>query len=94
MKSLLCFPFLFILPIGLLADEGIDYFETKIRPVLVEHCYECHNSSGKAKGKLALDYRDGVLKGGSEGPSVVPGKPDESLLLQSVRHEFDDLEMP
>ena len=94
MNKLLRSTFLLCLPIGLVADEGIEFFEAKVRPVLVEHCYECHNSSGKAKGKLALDYRDGVLKGGSEGPSVVPGKPDESLLLQSVRHEFDDLEMP
>ncbi|MFP6901437.1 MAG: DUF1549 domain-containing protein, partial [Opitutales bacterium] len=76
------------------ADEGIDFFEGKIRPVLVEHCYECHNSSGKAKGKLALDYKGGVLKGGSEGPAIIPGKPGESLLLQAVRHEFEDLRMP
>ena len=49
---------------------GLDFFEAKIRPVLVEHCYECHNSSGKAKAKLVLDYKDGLLKGGSEGPAT------------------------
>ena len=82
--------------IGLLADNRTDleFFESRIRPVLVEHCYECHNSSGKAKGKLALDYRDGLLKGGSEGPSIEPGKPEKSLLLQSIGHEFEDLRMP
>ena len=88
-------PFLFIVGSPLLsADEGIDFFEAKIRPVLVEHCYECHNSSGKAKSKLTLDYKAGLLKGGSEGPSIVPGKPEESLLLQTIRHEFEDLRMP
>lgn len=76
------------------ANEGIDFFEAKIRPVLVEHCYECHNSSGKAKAKLALDYKAGLLKGGTEGPAIVPGKPKESLLLQTIRHEFEDLRMP
>lgn len=76
------------------SKEGIDFFEAKIRPVLIEHCYECHNSSGKAKSKLVLDYRQGLLDGGSEGPSIVPGKPDESLLLQTMRHDFEDLRMP
>ena len=50
MNKLLRFAFLLCLPIGLAADEGIEFFEAKVRPVLVEHCYECHNSSGKAKG--------------------------------------------
>tara|TARA_Y100000588_G_scaffold56098_1_gene53727 strand:- start:14846 stop:18898 length:4053 start_codon:yes stop_codon:yes gene_type:complete len=76
------------------SEEGTEFFEAKIRPVLVEHCYECHNSSGKAKAKLVLDYKDGLLKGGSEGPAIVPGKPEESLLLQTIRHDFEDLRMP
>ncbi|MBC8349784.1 MAG: hypothetical protein O3A82_04645 [Verrucomicrobia bacterium] len=49
---------------------------------------------GKAKAKLILDFKDGLLKGGSEGPAIVPGKPEESLLLQTIRHEFEDLRMP
>ena len=85
---------LLLLPLNLLANEGIEFFEAKIRPILVEHCYECHNSSGKAKAKLALDYKGGVLKGGSEGPAIAPGKPEESLLLKTIRHEFEDLRMP
>jgi hypothetical protein len=53
-----------------------EFFESKIRPVLVEHCYECHNSWGKAKSQLTLDSRDGLLKGGNEGPSIIPGNPE------------------
>ena len=94
MKKIILFQFLLFLPFALTADEGNDFFESKIRPVLVEHCYECHNSSGKAKAKLILDFKDGLLKGGSEGPAIVPGKPEESLLLQTIRHEFEDLRMP
>ena len=72
---------------------GIDFFETKIRPVLVEHCYECH-AAKKSRGGLALDSREGLLQGGDKGPAVVPGKADESLLIRSVRHTLPDLKMP
>jgi hypothetical protein len=72
---------------------GIEFFEKKIRPVLVEHCYECHSSKTKnSKGGLRLDTREAVLKGGESGPAIVAGKPEESLLLKAVRYE--DLEMP
>lgn len=74
------------------ADQ-LEFFESKIRPVLAESCYECHNSVNKKKGKLALDWREPMMKGGSEGLTIVPGKPEESLLIKSIRHE-DDLEMP
>jgi hypothetical protein len=71
------------------------HFESKIRPVLVEHCYECHSiESGKAKGGLRLDDREAVLRGGDSGPALVPGKPEESLLLAAIRHRDPDLEMP
>lgn len=74
---------------------GTDHFESKIRPVLVEHCYECHSiESGKAKGGLRLDDREAVLRGGDSGPAIVPGKPEESLLLAAIRHSDPDLEMP
>ena len=73
------------------------FFETKIRPVLVEHCYSCHSSEArmnkKLKGGLLLDTRADLRKGGKTGPGVVPGKPAESLLLKALRHE-DDLRMP
>jgi hypothetical protein len=75
----------------------LDFFEKKIRPVLVESCYECHSaSSKKLKGGLMLDTAEGLLKGGDSGPGIVPGNPKKSLLIQSIRHETsdDDLFMP
>jgi mono/diheme cytochrome c family protein len=72
---------------------GLDFFETKIRPVLVEHCYECH-AGKKSRGGLTLDSREGLLQGGDKGPAVVPGKADESLLIRSIRHTRPDLKMP
>jgi len=67
------------------ADEGVEFFEKKIRPLLVEHCYKCHGAqSGKVKGGLLLDTREGLLKGGDTGPAIVPGKSEESLLIKAV----------
>src|SRR5262245_44852361 len=73
---------------GPAAPQGIEFFEKKIRPILVEHCYGCHSTaSKKLKGGLLLDSREGIRKGGESGrPSVVPGKPEESLLIQAVRY--------
>ncbi|MCB1202689.1 MAG: PSD1 domain-containing protein [Verrucomicrobiae bacterium] len=76
-------------------SDDIAHFETKIRPVLVESCYECHSvESGKAKGGLRLDDREAILRGGDSGPALLPGKPEESLLLAAIRHSDPDLEMP
>ena len=80
------------------ADDtvGLELFEKKIRPVLVQECYQCHSAQAvagkKLKGGLLLDTRDGARKGGESGSAVVPGKPDESLLVRALRHE--DFEMP
>ena len=76
------------------ADSArIEFFEQKIRPVLVEKCYSCHASSAKnLRGGLRLDLRAGVLQGGESGPAVVPGNPDESLLISSLK--YDSFEMP
>lgn len=78
------------------SSDGIAFFEQKIRPVLVEHCYSCHSAEAKKlKGNLYLDSKAGWEKGGDSGePVIIPGKPEESLLIQSVRHEVEDLEMP
>lgn len=76
------------------SDTEIEFFENRIRPVLVEHCYECHNSSDAAESGLALDYRDGVLDGGDGGPVVDLSNAAESRLLATIRHEIDGLEMP
>ncbi len=73
--------------------EAVEFFEKKIRPVLVKHCYECHSAKSKSvKGELLLDTRAGVRRGGDSGASVVPGKLDDSLLLDAIR--YDGLEMP
>ena len=72
---------------------NIAHFESKIRPVLVNHCYECHSAgSDEIKGGLTLDTRDGIRGGSETGPAVVPGDVDESLILEALRH--DGLEMP
>ncbi|HVW39396.1 MAG TPA: c-type cytochrome domain-containing protein, partial [Pirellulales bacterium] len=74
---------------------GSEFFEKKIRPLLVEHCYECHSAaSKKLGGGLRLDYRDGWLAGGDSGQAIEPGKPDESLLIQAVRYGEDAVQMP
>lgn len=71
----------------------LEFFEKRIRPVLITKCYECHSSiSSQIKGDLLLDSRDAIRKGGASGPAVVPGKPDESLLYSALLHE--SFEMP
>jgi cytochrome c553 len=77
------------------ADEGPAFFEAKIRPVLVQQCYKCHSADAKKpKGNLRLDSRDGLRKGGESGPAVVPGKPNDSLLLKAIRYTDEELQMP
>ena len=76
-------------------DAGIAFFERKVRPILVESCYECHSvESGKSKGDLLVDSRDALLKGGELGPAIEPGKPEDSLLYLATTYTDDDLEMP
>lgn len=71
----------------------IAFFESKIRPALIEHCYECHSQeSEELGGQLRLDHRAGILAGGDLGPAIDLKEPAESLLLSALRH--DDLEMP
>ena len=76
-----------------LQPAEVAFFETKIRPVLVQHCFECHSATAKEiGGKLLLDSREGILKGGESGAAISAGNPDESLLLSALKH--DGLEMP
>ncbi len=70
----------------------IEFFEKKVRPILVNNCYTCHSANTNARGGLRVDDRNGLLHGGNLGPAVVPGNPDESLLIQAVKYE--GLEMP
>lgn len=75
--------------------EGVKYFETKIRPVLADKCYGCHSEKAeKVKGGLLLDTRAGVRAGGENGPAVVPGDLEKSLLIQAIRYTDPDKAMP
>src|SRR5947199_2187248 len=77
------------------ADEGTEFFEKKIRPVMVERCYECHSATAKKlKGKLKLDTKEDFEKGGESGAVVVPGDPEKSLLIKAIRYKDEDLQMP
>ncbi len=72
-----------------------EFFESKIRPVLAEKCYECHSAeAGKSKGGLLLDTREGIRQGGDTGPAVVPGDPEKSLLIHAIRWHDPDTAMP
>src|ERR1051326_614551 len=73
----------------------LDFFENKIRPILVENCYKCHSpAKGKIKGGLELDWKGGWEKGGENGPVIVPGDPEKSRLIKAVRYIDPDLQMP
>jgi hypothetical protein len=77
------------------SQEQLAVFESKIRPVLAEHCYRCHSAAtGKSEGGLQLDSRPTIRKGGDRGPSVVPGDPDASVLIAAIAHADSDLKMP
>lgn len=74
--------------------DGTRFFQEKIAPVLKAECFRCHSAgSEKLRGGLRLDVREAILEGGDSGPAVVPGKSEESLLIQAIRHE-DGLAMP
>jgi mono/diheme cytochrome c family protein len=73
---------------------ALEFFERKIRPLLVDNCYNCHSANTNAKGGLRVDDRKGLLDGGASGSAVVPGDPDSSLLIKAVRYADVDLQMP
>ncbi len=82
------------LPIGA-QEQGVEFFEKKVRPLLVERCYECHSAgSKKLKGSLFLDSHEGMIKGGDTAAAVVPGDLAKSLLIKAVRWADKDLKMP
>ena len=77
------------------AQEPTDFFESKIRPLLVAKCYECHSAETKKhKGGLQVDTKEALLKGGETGPALVAGNPAKSLLMSAVRWADKDLQMP
>lgn len=72
---------------------GVEFFEKHVRPILVQHCYECH-AGDEVNGGLLLDSRSGVLKGGDTGSAIASGTPDKSLLIEAIRYQNRDLQMP
>ena len=79
-----------ILQGSLRADEQTDHFEAKIRPVLAGTCFRCHGDS-KTGGNLRIDSREALMTGGDSGPAIVPGNPEESLLLKAITRKSDDV---
>jgi hypothetical protein len=77
-----------------LTPQQLDFFESRIRPILAQECYECHSTATKQKGGLVLDSRPGWQAGGDSGDVIKPGDPKNSLLFQTLRHEHEDLKMP
>ena len=77
--------------------EGLKLFEAKIRPILHEHCVGCHGPD-KQKGKLRLDTREGLLKGGMDEDKVVkviePGDPAKSMIIEAINYKNEDIQMP
>jgi mono/diheme cytochrome c family protein len=77
------------------SEADVAYFEEHIRPLLAQHCYQCHSiRANKRKGGLGLDSRSARARGGESGPAVVPGDPDASLLIRAVRYQDPELQMP
>jgi hypothetical protein len=86
---------LLLAPLALLAagDDEL-FFESKVRPVLIKRCYECHSIEKKTKGGLALDTRAGWQHGGDNGPAIIPGDLTKSLIIKAVRYLDEDFAMP
>src|SRR5215212_7327421 len=81
------------MPSATAEPRDIEFFEKRIRPLLVERCYECHGEK-KHKGGLRLDSAAAVLKGGDSGPALVPGKPDESRMIKGISWSDPEFQMP
>jgi len=97
--KLVCFAALVLfIPVATAAEPAgsTELFEKKVRPILLEHCFKCHgDTKGKEpKGGLRLDSRAGMLKGGDNGPALVSGNPEKSRLIEAIRFQNADLQMP
>ena len=75
------------------STDGLTFFRESIQPILQDHCYECHGFNSR-KGNLSLAQPEGLLAGGKSGRAVVPGKPEQSLLIAAIRHSDEELQMP
>ena len=75
--------------------QDVEFFESRVRPILVEHCYECHSGDiNEAEGHLLLDSAQGWKLGGDSGPALIPGQSEASLLIRAIGHADPDLQMP
>ena len=78
-----------------LLSGDVEFFESRIRPILVNHCYKCHSESSKqSKGGLRLDSRESTIKGGDSGPAIIPGNVNDSLIIQAVAYDGGFYDMP
>jgi cytochrome c553 len=78
-----------------MSSQDLQFFESRIRPVLADRCYKCHSrDADKIKGGLMLDTREGMLHGGDTGPAITPGKPEDSLIIDAISYRDADLQMP
>jgi hypothetical protein len=75
-------------------NHQAQFFESRIRPALIESCLDCHSTQTETNGELVLDSREGWLRGGSSGPAIVPGQPEESLLIKAIGYDNPHLQMP
>ncbi len=76
------------------APADVQFFETKVRPLLSEFCFKCHGDVKRPKGGLRLDSLSAMLTGGDQGPALVPGQPDKSLLIKAITYADKELKMP
>src|SRR5258706_1593356 len=89
---------LFILSVIALArllqaqTDAEQFFESKVRPILANNCYTCH--TGAQSGGLRLDSREAILKGGKSRPAIIPGSPEQSLLIQATSYTHTRIKMP
>ncbi|HCE05934.1 MAG TPA: hypothetical protein DEQ62_06345, partial [Verrucomicrobiales bacterium] len=94
MRSFVAFIFLTATATRAVDPADLEFFEKKIRPVLVSECYQCHSKDEKVKGGLRLDWKGGWQEGGDSGAAIIPGQVGKSLLIQAIRYSDAELEMP
>ncbi|OAI51794.1 hypothetical protein AYO44_04820 [Planctomycetaceae bacterium SCGC AG-212-F19] len=75
------------------SPEAAQFFESKVRPLLADHCFKCHGAT-KQKGSLRLDSRAAILAGGDQGPAIIAGEPEKSLLIKAVNYADEHMKMP
>ena len=77
-----------------ISAADLEFFESRVRPLLIEHCYECHSAKHDIEAGLRLDHRNGLLTGGDNGAAIVPGKPADSRLIDAIEYDDVNLQMP